>query len=212
MIKIANTPTTLLLLKPFVFEFLLTGSGITSDSRGGCHGGDVCRNKGSKQNNFKARSHNKNASYSSTCSVVDLTPLMAAEPHAKCSNHPPVKKKEKKKHPPEPRTAQRVCELEPKKCLSPWLARAQQTIQTLCRANRQTPEIISCVLLYKSCKKKKKKRAWKCIAVLGFPLARRMSRPLTQAASLESSERTVIMSHLELKRLPQLEKSFISRD
>lgn len=63
--------------------------------------------------------------------------------------------KKKKKHPLEPRTAQRVCDLEPKRCLSPWLARARQTNQTWYRANRQTPEIISSVLLYIFCKKHK---------------------------------------------------------
>lgn len=161
-----------------------------------------------QQNNFKARSRYKNASYSSTCSMVDLTALMAAEPHAKCSNHP--REKEKKKPPPEPRTAQRVCELEPKKCLCPWLARARRTNQTLCRANRQTPEIISSVLLYISCKKR---RAWNLLLCkLGFPVARRMSRTTTQAASLESSDWRLIASHLALKRQPQLEKSFISQD
>lgn len=113
-----------------------------------------------------------------------------------------IRVKKKKKPPPKPRTAQRVCELEPKKCLSPWLARARQT--------NQTPEIISSVLLYTSCKKR---RAWNSLLCkLGFPVARRMSRTTTQAASLESSDWRLIASHLALKRQPQLEKSFISQD
>lgn len=148
-----------------------------------------------QQNNFKARSRYKNASYSSTCSVVDLTALMDAEPHAKCSNHP---REKEKKHPPEPRTAQRVCELEPKRCLSPWLTRTRQTNQTRCRTNRQTPAIISSVLLYISCKKR---HAWNLLLCkLGFPVARRMSRTTTQAASLESSDWRLIASHLALKK------------